>query len=232
MNKQIHRLLVSVFSILLVAVSISAQASETATDKSASVEKPKSVSHRPTKEQITEAQTKLKTAGTYSGETTGTANDDFRAAVKTYQGSNGLRRSGSLNRATLEKMGIALTDEQKGIPIPASSYTKPKTEKADEKPAATEASTTTDKPKRGPVFRATKEQINEAQQKLKAANMYAGEEIGKLDDATREGLKKFQEANGLKVTGTLNQITLEKMGIALTDKQKANAAAAVAEANK
>jgi peptidoglycan hydrolase-like protein with peptidoglycan-binding domain len=86
-----------------------------------------------------------------------------------------------------------------------------------------------DKPKRGPIFRATKEQINEAQRKLKAGNMYAGEEIGKLDAATREGLKKYQEANGLKVTGTLNQITLEKMGIALTDKQKANAAA---EANK
>ena len=50
--------------------------------------------------------------------------------------------------------------------------------------------------------------------------MYAGEQTGKLDDPTRDGLKKYQEANGLKVTGTLNQVTLEKMGIALTDKQK------------
>ena len=56
--------------------------------------------------------------------------------------------------------------------------------------------------------------------------MYAGEETGKLDDATRDGLKKFQDANGLKVTGTLNQVTLDKMGIELTDKQKADAAAA------
>mgnify|MGYP003580396704 CR=1 FL=1 len=53
--------------------------------------------------------------------------------------------------------------------------------------------------------------------------MYAGEETGKLDDATREALKKYQEANGLKVTGTLNQATLEKMGIALTDRQKEHA---------
>jgi len=29
----------------------------------------------------------------------------------------------------------------------------------------------------------------------------------------------------LKVTGTLNQVTLEKMGIELTDKQKASTAA-------
>ncbi len=46
------------------------------------------------------------------------------------------------------------------------------------------------------------------------------EETGKLDDATRTELKKYQEANGIKVTGTLNQLTLEKMGVPLTDKQK------------
>jgi hypothetical protein len=33
-------------------------------------------------------------------------------------------------------------------------------------------------------------------------------------------LKKYQEGNGVKITGTLNKMTLEKMGIALTDKQK------------
>jgi len=74
--------------------------------------------------------------------------------------------------------------------------------------------------KRGPIFRATKEQINRAQAILKDRGFYAGEQIGKLDDATREGLRKYQQAEGLKVTGTLNKITLEKMNIALTEKQK------------
>ena len=74
--------------------------------------------------------------------------------------------------------------------------------------------------KRGPVFRATKEQIKQAQVLLKGRGFYAGEESGKLDDATRAGLKKYQEAEGVKVTGTLNKATLEKMSIALTDKQK------------
>src|SRR5262245_19424458 len=74
--------------------------------------------------------------------------------------------------------------------------------------------------KRGPVFRATKVQINQAQALLKARGFYAGEQIGKLDDATREGLRKYQQAEGLKVTGTLNKITLEKMNIGLTEKQK------------
>jgi len=75
--------------------------------------------------------------------------------------------------------------------------------------------------KRGPIFRATKEQINQAQALLKERGFYAGEQIGKLDDATREGLRKYQQAEGLKITGTLNKITLEKMSIALTDKQRA-----------
>ena len=74
--------------------------------------------------------------------------------------------------------------------------------------------------KRGPIFRANKEQINQAQAILKERGFYAGEQLGKLDDATRDGLRKYQQAEGLKVTGTLNKITLEKMNITLTDKQK------------
>jgi peptidoglycan hydrolase-like protein with peptidoglycan-binding domain len=83
------------------------------------------------------------------------------------------------------------------------------------------AKTATTKPKRGPVFRATKDQINQAQALLKSRGFYSGEQVGKLDDATREGLRKYQQAEGIKVTGTLNKLTLEKMNIALTEKQKA-----------
>jgi len=74
--------------------------------------------------------------------------------------------------------------------------------------------------KRGPVFRATADQVKQAQTILKQRSFYAGDQTGKLDTATRTGLKKYQEAEGIKVTGTLNKLTLEKMGIALTDKQK------------
>ncbi len=74
--------------------------------------------------------------------------------------------------------------------------------------------------KRGPVFRATKEQIKQAQALLKQRGFYAGEATGKLDTPTRDGLRKYQEAEGLKVTGTLNAATLQKMNVTLTDKQK------------
>jgi peptidoglycan hydrolase-like protein with peptidoglycan-binding domain len=74
---------------------------------------------------------------------------------------------------------------------------------------------------RKPIFRATADQIKQAQAILKQRSFYSGEQTGKLDDDTREGLKKYQQAETLKVTGTLNKVTLEKMGVTLTDKQKA-----------
>jgi len=75
--------------------------------------------------------------------------------------------------------------------------------------------------KRGPVFRANKEQIKQAQAILKQRGFYTGDATGKLDAGTREGLKKYQGAENMKVTGTLNKLTLEKMNIQLTDRQKA-----------
>jgi len=79
--------------------------------------------------------------------------------------------------------------------------------------------------KRGPVFRATKDQIKQAQTILKQRGLYSGDATGKLDQPTRDGLKKYQGAEGIKVTGTLNAATLQKMSIALTDNQKAWVAA-------
>lgn len=160
---------------------------------------------RATKDQITAAQNLLKSKGMYAGEASGKLDPATRAAVKAFQKGNGLATTGSLNRATLEKMGIQLTDKQKLIPVDQNHFASAKRSKSGT---------------RGAPFRATKDQVIEAQRILKSGGMYAGEESGRLDDATREGLKKYQESKGLKVTGTLNQVTLEKMGITLNAKQK------------
>ena len=161
---------------------------------------------RANKDQVTAAQTMLKKKGMYAGEATGQLDDPTRDSIKSYQQSSGLRATGTLNRATLEKMGIELTDKQKETPASANSYAS--------------AGKSGDGKAKRTIFRATKEQIIEAQKLLRTGGLYSGEETGKLDDTTRDGLKKYQEAKGLKATGTLNQLTLEKMGIALTDKQK------------
>ncbi len=77
------------------------------------------------------------------------------------------------------------------------------------------------RPKRRPPFRADKDQIKQAQAILKQRGFYTGDQTGKLDADTRIGLKKYQQAEKIKVTGTLNKLTLEKMGITLTDRQRA-----------
>jgi peptidoglycan hydrolase-like protein with peptidoglycan-binding domain len=197
------KIIFAIITSLFLSVSLFAQTDNT---KTTTEIKTKKVVFRATKDQILQAQKILKVTEI------GKMDADTKTAVKKYQSENGLKQTGSLNRATLEKMGIQLTDKQKEIPVDPNSY------------ASSDNKTTTEKKKRGPVFRATKEQVTVAQKMLKEKGFYKGEETGKLDPETRAALKAYQEANGLKSTGTLNQITLEKMNIPLTDKQKENAA--------
>ena len=222
---------------LLLSANVFAQSSSTPAASSTSSTSSKSTStskrgpvFRPTKDQISQVQKILKDKKLYTAEPSGKYDDATRTGIKSFQKDNGLKETGTLNRATLEKFGVELTDAQKAIPVSPNSYAKP------EEPAKTKPETKAEKPAsesedsaKRTIFRATAEQIQAAQKTLKDKSMYSGEQTGKLDDATRDGLKKYQDANGLKVTGTLNQATLEKMGIALTDKQKA---AASTETNK
>lgn len=75
--------------------------------------------------------------------------------------------------------------------------------------------------KRAAPFRANKDQIAQAQTLLKQRGFYTGDVTGKLDQPTRDGLRKYQQAEGLKVTGTLNAATLQKMNVTLTERQRA-----------
>ena len=112
--------------------------------------------------------------------------------------------TGGLDRDTMQKLGIGLTTAQRETSAPPDE----KTGQNDSSKPPSEA------------FRATKEQIIQVQQLLKKNGFYAGEATGIVNAATGEGLKKYQAANGLEATGTVNQITLEKMDIAVTDKQR------------
>ncbi len=160
---------------------------------------------RATKDQVSGAQTILKGKGLYSGEPSGKYSKGFRDAVKEFQAANGLKRTGSLNRSTLEKLNIDLTDSQMEIPVNPNNL-------------ATAKDPT--KKTRGPVFRATKDQISEVQRMLKGKSLYAGEETGKLNPETRTAIGEWQTQNSVKKTGTLNKETLEAMKIELTDRQK------------
>jgi peptidoglycan hydrolase-like protein with peptidoglycan-binding domain len=199
-----------------------AQPSTTATaNKSASTStaKTRGPIFRPNKDQIQQVQQILKDKKLYGGTPSGKYDDDTRAGIKSFQKDNGLKQTGTLNRATLEKFGITLTDPQKAIPVDPNSFASADAGKSGSKSGASSGA------KRPAPFRASKDQISAAQKMLRDGKMLTGGEDGKLDDLTRGALKKYQDSNKLKVTGTLNAATLDKMGIALTDAQKANVAA-------
>ncbi len=200
------------FLLLTLSLSMSISAQNAAPDSSSASKGPTTTTarskkrgpvFRATKDQIKQAQTILKDRSFYSGEQTGKLDDGTRDGLNKYQLAEDLKITGTLNKETLEKMSISLTDSQKGIPKP------PK--------AGSASGPVKDKP---PVFRANKGQIKEAQTLLKEKGFYRGDASGKLDEDTRQGLKKYQATIGIKVTGTLNRETLEKMSIQLTEKQK------------
>ncbi len=162
---------------------------------------------RANKEQITQAQTILKLKGLYSGDATGKLDEPTRDAIRKFQEGEKIRATGTLNRITLEKMAVPLTDKQKLIPVSESSIN----------PNSNDSNRT-----RSSVFRATRDQIMQVQKMLKDKNLYTGAEDGKMNDDFRTALKKYQEMEKIKATGTLNRETLEKMGIQLTDAQKSS----------
>jgi len=182
---------------------------ETKASTSETASKP--AAFRPSKDQIRKGQEILIKQKLWDGEATGVYGE-CRPAIKAYQKTNGLEQTGKFDRPTLAKMNIPLTDKQKGIEPSESSSKKSSTSASDE-------------PKRPAPFQATKEQITSLQKKLKEAKLFSGEANGERSDELKESVKKYQDANGLKATGGINAATLEKMGIALTDKQKANVAA-------
>ena len=188
------KMLLSLFILISLCVFINAQSTANNQIQSSQTTetKAKKPKFRANKDQIMQAQKVLKVSET------GKMSKEDKIALKTYQKENGLKANGSLNRATLEKMEIALTAKQQEFPVDPNSFAKVST-----------ASKT-----RKAVFKATKEQVMEAQKTIKVT------ETGKLSKEDRTALKIFQTENGLKPTGTLNKVTLEKMGITLTEKQK------------
>lgn len=155
---------------------------------------------RPNKDQLIMAQKMLKI------EPTGKSDSATRAALITFQKEKQLKETGTLNRDTMQRLGIGMTTAQREMSAPPDEKVE-----------------TGDTPKPKPeTFRATKEQIVQVQKLLKTGGFYDGEATGTVNTATGEGLKKYQKANDLEATGTINQITLEKMDVPVTEQQRAD----------
>lgn len=230
MYKNLLLLIALTLSLGIATINAQETVSSSTTDETSSTDTPKKRGpiFRPTKDQIMQVQEILKTKKLYDGDASGKYNDETRAGIKSFQKDNGLKATGTLNRATLEAFKVELTDYQKTIPASPNSYVSTE---GDKTPRTSASLASTDvrekkpsnkesKPRRT-IFRANKDQVSAAQRLLKEGDMYDGEITGRLNDDTRKGLRKYQKEKGIKVTGTLNALTLETMGIELTDKQNA-----------
>lgn len=202
------------FALLLLTVGVAAQTTNSPAAQpspspapvAATETKKRPPVFRANKDQISQAQILLKQKNLYAGESTGTMNEDFRAGLRQFQAAEKIKVTGTLNRVTLEKMNIKLTEKQLAIPVSVA--------KDDDKPKSS-----------APRFRATKDQIMQAQKFVKDKGWYTGEADGAMNEDFRAALRKFQESANIKVTGTMSRDTVEKMGIPFTEKQKAAAAA-------
>jgi peptidoglycan hydrolase-like protein with peptidoglycan-binding domain len=214
------KLILSISILAIAGMTVLAQPSTTTTatkTSTSSTTKSHTPSFRPTKDQVKQGQEILIQQKLYSGQATGVYGDS-RSAIKAYQKANGLEQTGKFDRATLDKMGIALTDSQKGIPATSTTSSK----------SSSKTRASADGPKRPAPFQASADQIKMVQQKLKDAKLFDGDADGKRSDALKLAVTKYQQANGLNATGGINAATLDKIGIALTDGQKANVAAQTA----
>lgn len=238
----LRKLLVLICVSIFMTLAVSAQTDTAVKPAPAATtaETPKAARFTPNKDQIMQGQNVLKQAKLYSGEATGVYNDDTRAAIRTWQKNNGIAVSGNFNRATLEKMGIPLTDKQKGSSAmttasssddtpkkatPATKSTTPKRISASGSGDAAAGETEKTGPKRPAPFQATNDQIKQLQHKLIEAKLFTGEADGNRSDALKVAVLKYQKNNGLKTTGGINAETLKKMDIPLTEKQKEQVAA-------
>jgi murein L,D-transpeptidase YcbB/YkuD len=59
----------------------------------------------------------------------------------------------------------------------------------------------------------TADRIDEIQAALNRSGLYSGEPSGKMDAKTQEAMRQFQQANGVKPTGKIDALTLQKLGL-------------------
>ena len=155
---------------------------------------------------VTDLQERLVAAGVYlAGGVDGQFGKGTVAAVAQYQGWNGLNRSGVVDAATASKLEIA--------PVaPLAPATPPA-------PAAPDEVTveSTAHPYIGLAVGASGPLVKEVQQALINAGMTVrGGADGVFGNATKAAVSKFQEANGLGVSGAIYETTAIKLGLGAT----------------
>ncbi len=132
-------------------------------------------------------QNKLKSLGYYSGEVDGDYGSGTKKAVIAFQKAKGLKKTGNVNSATLEKLNGAASSSSSSSS--GSSSSAGETCKPGDKGEA----------------------VKDVQKKLKNLGFYSGSIDGDYGKGTKAAVKAFQKANGLTANGTANSKTIAKL---------------------
>ena len=174
---------------------------------------------------VTDLQERLVAAGVYlAGGVDGRYGKGTVAAVSQYQGWNGLNRSGVVDAATASVLGITSESAPVDPPAPVAPdapVDPPAPVTPDEPTAAFEPN-----PYVGLAVGASGQMVKEVQQALiDAGSTVRGGADGIFGNATKAAVSKFQESNGLGVSGAIYEATAIKLGLGATTPPSAPAAA-------
>jgi peptidoglycan hydrolase-like protein with peptidoglycan-binding domain len=140
---------------------------------------------------VSNAQQQLKQDGYYNGSIDGVDGPMTRSAIRHYQRDNNLAVNGRLDDATCNKLGLTTSGEANRSVENGSSVNN--------EPVETNAQ-----------FQG---HLKRAQRALKDQGFYSGPVDGVMGPRVETAIRKYQESNGLNVTGHLDQITMNHLGI-------------------
>ena len=149
---------------------------------------------------IREVQRTLDRHGFRAGPIDGVMGPATRTALKSFQQSQNLERTGQLNRQTLVALGV---------------QPDPSTVERQAPAVGTPAEPTVSAERRPPIYIVAipSRTVREAQQALNQRGFQAGPPDGFISRATEVALRNFQASANLQATGQLDRQTLDALGI-------------------
>src|SRR5262245_32060416 len=159
-------------------------------------------------EKVRQVQTVLKSRGFDPGRIDGVMGPQTMTALRNFQSSRGLVASGLINESTLSALQIKPAD---GPTARASNSPSPRQETQYPNPLPQIHQSGGDIGVGPTAF--DLEDVREAQMALKNRGYDPGEMNGMVSSQTQDAIRQFQMANGLPITGRLDQRTQAALGI-------------------
>ncbi len=178
-------------------------------------------------------QQSLKDTGFYKGAVNSNWDAESKAALASYQMSKGMPATGVLNQETITRLGLIMpaADQVSGQSTPLANKmdtnSKRMIEKRYDRNVVADAETRYDRTMRSAeqdrmayhtnYTNLNTHEVQIVQQNLRNSGFYKASVDGVWGPKTVQGVRDFQTANGLKSTGKLNGVTLDEMGLQVSE---------------